>query len=200
MSGDEHVVELIRARLDESAAVKQAMQSDEDFTSTLAGVAAVIVAAFRAGRKVLLCGNGGSAADAEHIAAEFVGRFSARREPLAAIALTANTSCLTAIGNDFTFDAVFARQVRGLGNPGDVAIGISTSGEAENVVQAIDAAKARGLVTVGLTGSRGGRLSDCVDYCLRVPSDVTARIQEGHITAAHIVCEIVEQALLDHGT
>jgi len=200
MSGDAHTVELIRARLSESAAVKQAMRSDEDFTSALASVAAVIVAAFRAGRKVLLCGNGGSAADAEHIAAEFVGRFSARREPLAAIALTANTSCLTAIGNDFTFAEVFARQVRGLGEPGDVAIGISTSGDAENVVRAIDAAKDQGMVTVAFTGSRGGRLRDRVEYCLRVPSDVTARIQEGHITAAHIVCEIVEQALLDHGT
>lgn len=200
MNGDAHTVELIRARLSESAAVKQAMRSDEDFTSTLAAVAAVIVAAVRAGRKVLLCGNGGSAADAEHIAAEFVGRFSARREPLAAIALTANTSCLTAIGNDFTFDEVFARQVRGLGDPGDVAIGISTSGDAENVVRAIDAAKDQGMVTVAFTGSRGGRLRDRVEYCLRVPSDVTARIQEGHITAAHIVCEIVEQALLDHGT
>jgi D-sedoheptulose 7-phosphate isomerase len=200
MSPDAHSVDLIRARLGESAAVKQAMRSDEDFTSTLADIAAVIVAAFQAGRKVLLCGNGGSAADAEHIATEFVGRFSARREPLAAIALTANTSCLTAIGNDFTFDEVFARQVKGLGDPGDVVIGISTSGSAENVVRAIDAAKARGLVTVAFTGAKGGRLRDRVEYCLRIPSDVTPRIQEGHITAAHIVCEIVEQALLDHGT
>lgn len=199
MSDDAPSLELIRTRLTESAALGLAMRDHGDFAATLAAIASAVVAAYRVGRKVLLCGNGGSAAGAEHIATELVGRFQANREPLPAIALTGSTSCLTAIGNDFAFDEVFARQVQALGEPGDIAIGISTSGNAANVVRAMEVASGRGLVTVALTGAGGGRLLDRVDYCLRVPSDETPRVQEGHITAAHILCELVERALLQPG-
>ena len=188
-------LELIRTRLAESARLKEAMRQDADLTATVAAIAEVIVEAYGAGRKVLLCGNGGSAADSQHIAAELVGRFYVNRAPLAAEALTVNTSTVTAIGNDFSFDDVFARQIQALGQPGDVAIGISTSGNAENVKRALDTAKSLGLITVAFTGAGGGKLRDGVDYCLRVPSDDTARIQEGHITLGHIMCELIERAL-----
>jgi D-sedoheptulose 7-phosphate isomerase len=188
-------LELIRTRLGESARLKEAMRQDADLTATVAAIAEVIVEAYGAGRKVLLCGNGGSAADSQHIAAELVGRFCVNRAPLAAEALTVNTSTVTAIGNDFSFEEVFARQIQALGQPGDVAIGISTSGNAENVKRALDTAKSLGLITVAFTGAGGGKLRDGVDYCLRVPSDDAARIQEGHITVGHIMCELIERAL-----
>jgi len=188
-------IHLIQTRLAESAVVKEAMRRDDEFTSTLASIATAVVEAYRTGNKVLLFGNGGSAADAQHIAAELVGRFYKDRKPLAAVALNANTSSMSAVANDYSFAEVFEREVKALGHPGDVAIGISTSGNSENVVRALDSAKAEGLVTVALTGSSGGRLKEGVDHCLRVPSDDTARVQEGHITAGHIMCELVENAL-----
>ena len=188
-------IHLIQARLAESTVVKETMRRDDEFTSTLASIAAAVVDAYRTGNKVLLFGNGGSAADAQHIAAELVGRFYKDRKPLAAVALNANTSSMSAVANDYSFAEVFEREVKALGHPGDVAIGISTSGNSENVVRALDSAKAEGLVTVALTGSSGGRLKEGVDHCLRVPSDDTARVQEGHITAGHIMCELVENAL-----
>jgi len=188
-------IHLIQARLAESTVVKETMRRDDEFTSTLASIATAVVEAYRTGNKVLLFGNGGSAADAQHIAAELVGRFYKDRKPLAAVALNANTSSMSAVANDYSFDEVFEREVKALGHPGDVAIGISTSGNSENVVRALDSAKAEGLVTVALTGSSGGRLKEGVDHCLRVPSDDTARVQEGHITAGHIMCELVENAL-----
>lgn len=189
------IVEHIRNRLAESAAVKQQMREDAELTTTLATIAEKIVAAYRDGHKVLLCGNGGSAADSQHICAELVGKFYLTREPLAAVSLTVNTSSITAVGNDFSYDEVFVKQMKGLGLAGDVAIGISTSGNSENVILALDAARDKGLVTVAFTGDSGGRLKDRVDYCLRIPSSDTARIQEGHITAGHIMCELVEKAL-----
>jgi len=188
-------IHLIQARLAESTVVKETMRRDDEFTSTLASIATAVVEAYRTGNKVLLFGNGGSAADAQHIAAELVGRFYKDRKPLAAVALNANTSSMSAVANDYSFAEVFEREVKALGHPGDVAIGISTSGNSENVVRALDSAKAEGLVTVALTGSSGGRLKEGVDHCLRVPSDDTARVQEGHITAGHIMCELVENAL-----
>jgi len=189
--------ELIRSRLAESACLKEAMRQDAELIATVAAIADVIVEAYRAGRKLLLCGNGGSAADSQHLAAELVGRFYMNRAPLAAEALTVNTSTITAVGNDFSFDDVFARQIQALGRPGDVAIGMSTSGNAENVRRALSTAKSLGLVTVAFTGASGGKLRGDVDYCLRVPSDDTARIQEGHITVGHIMCELIERAVFD---
>ena len=161
--------------------------------------AAVIVSALSRGGKLMLFGNGGSASDAQHVAAEFVGRFQRTRVALAAIALTTDTSVLTALGNDDAFDRVFARQVEALGRPDDVALGISTSGASANVVLGLEAARARGLVTVALTGRDGGAVGRAAAIHVNVPSDVTARVQEVHRTLLHVICEIVEDELFDRG-
>lgn len=161
----------------------------------IVAIAERIVDTFQRGGKVLLCGNGGSAADAQHIAAEFVSRFRRERRGLPAMALTTDTSILTAIGNDYGYERVFARQVEALGRPGDAVIGISTSGASASVLAAMRAARDGGMATIGLTGATGGVLIGQVDLCLCVPSQNTARIQEVHITVAHVVCEIVERAL-----
>jgi D-sedoheptulose 7-phosphate isomerase len=163
-------------------------------------VARVLIDAYRAGNCLFIFGNGGSAADAQHIAAEFLGRFYIERPSMAAHALTVNTSALTAIGNDYSFDEVFARQLRGLGRRGDVAVGISTSGNALNVARALDAARDLGMVSVALTGSRGGRAREVADYWVGVPSDDTPRIQEAHIAIGHIWSALVEDALYGSGT
>lgn len=168
-------------------------------TDAMIQAAGAIQTCFRRGGKVLLFGNGGSAADAQHIAAEFVGRFAKDRNPLPAIALTTDTSALTAIGNDYGFDQVFARQVRALGKPGDVAIAISTSGRSPNVLAGVQAAKEMGLIAIGLTGGDGGELFHLADISIVVPSKDAARIQECHITIGHILCEIVESLLFSEG-
>lgn len=152
-------------------------------------------AALSAGNKVLLAGNGGSAGDAQHIAGELLSRLNYDRAPLAAIALTTDSSVMTAIGNDYGYEQIFERQVRGLGRPGDVFFGISTSGRSKNILRAIEAAKANGLVTVGFTGRSGGDMVSLCDLCLRAPSDSTPLIQQIHITAGHIICGLVEEAL-----
>jgi D-sedoheptulose 7-phosphate isomerase len=149
------------------------------------------------GRKVLVCGNGGSAADAQHVAAELVGRFTRERRAWPALALTTDTSALTAIGNDYGFERVFARQVEAHGQPGDVLIGISTSGGSPNVLAAVETARARGLATIGLTGRDGGALGRAVDVHLNVPSPSAARTQEVHITLLHVLCDLVERELVD---
>lgn len=149
--------------------------------------------ALDAGHKVLFCGNGGSAADSQHLAAELVGRFVKERRSLPAIALTTDTSILTAVANDYAYDDVFARQVEGLGQAGDVLVGISTSGNSKNVVKAVEEAKKKGLKTIAFTGQGGGRLGELCDVTVAVPSKVTARIQEMHILAGHIICELVEE-------
>jgi D-sedoheptulose 7-phosphate isomerase len=154
-----------------------------------------LIAAYRAGHKVLFFGNGGSAADAQHLAAEFLGRYLREREPLAALALHANSSALTAIGNDYGYDHVFSRQLKALAVRGDVAVGISTSGNSANVVEAMVCARSLGLVTIALTGSSGGRLRSLADILIAVPSEETPRIQECHILAGHALCDAVEQAL-----
>jgi len=146
------------------------------------------------GHKVLIFGNGGSAADAQHIAAEFVNRFKIERPPLAAIALTCDTSIITSIGNDYNFDEIFSKQIKALGNKDDIAIGLSTSGNSKNVIEAINTAKIIGLFTIGITG-RGGKLASCADLALPVESDVTARIQETHNIIGHILCELVDRIL-----
>lgn len=148
--------------------------------------------ALEKGRKILICGNGGSAADSQHMAAEFVGRFVKERQSLPALALTVDTSLLTAVGNDYGFDCVFSRQVEGLGQEGDVLIAISTSGNSANVVKAVKTAKEKGIYVIALTGENGGLLAKESDLCLAVPSQVTARIQEMHIMIIHMICEVAE--------
>jgi D-sedoheptulose 7-phosphate isomerase len=178
-----------------SIAVKELLLKSAEVVTLVAKVSALLVDAFQNGNKVLLFGNGGSAADAQHIAAEFVGRFAFDRAPLPALALNVNTSSVTAIGNDYGFDLVFSRQIEALARPGDVAVGISTSGQSPNVIQAMSTARKRGLHTVGLTGSSGRGLKDAVEYCICVPSTDTPRIQECHILIGHIISELVEQTI-----
>lgn len=183
----------IADRLLESADLKRRLAREQ--ASEIARAGAALVDAFRSGKKVLLFGNGGSAADAQHIAAEFVGHFVKERRPLPAIALSTDTSALTAIGNDYSFEDVFSRQVRALGLPGDVAIAISTSGKSANVVRAAETAREAGLRTIALTGGDGGKLASAVDLAIVVPSGVTARIQECHIAIGHVLCEYVDEEL-----
>lgn len=185
--------------------VRSALSGHQDTVQAVAALegaitaaAEVIAAAFAGEHHLLLCGNGGSAADAQHIAAEFTGRFLKERRPLPALALSTNTSGLTAIGNDYGFDEVFARQVRAHGRPGDVLLAISTSGDSANVLSAMGAARDLGMKVVGLSGP-GGRMACACDVCLSVPGDSTPRIQEGHILVAHIICGLVEDSLEDAG-
>jgi D-sedoheptulose 7-phosphate isomerase len=154
-----------------------------------------VATCFAAGHKLLIFGNGGSAADAQHIAAEFVNRFSVERKPLPALALSTDTSILTSISNDYSFDEVFSKQIKALGRKDDVALGISTSGNSKNVILAVETARDMGVYTVGLTGCGGGELSRCCDLALIVDSRATPRIQETHITAGHVLCELVDRTL-----
>jgi D-sedoheptulose 7-phosphate isomerase len=163
--------------------------------SQVAETASRMANALRDGHKVLLFGNGGSAADAQHIAAEFVGRFIPDRIPLPAISLSTDTSALTALGNDYGYQAVFSRQVQALGRAGDIAIGISTSGNSPNVLEAFDVARTLGLLTIGFTGQDGGKMNGRADILFRVPSRMTPRIQETHITLGHILCELIDREL-----
>lgn len=154
-----------------------------------------LVTAFRNGKKLLIFGNGGSAADAQHLAAEFVNRFLIDRRPLPAIALTTDSSILTSVGNDFSFDDIFVKQIQALGQAGDIALGISTSGNSPNVVKAIEQARAMGLITVALTGGHGGKLLPLADIGLNVPSSFTPHIQEAHLWAEHLVCQLVDETM-----
>ena len=176
---------------------QQNLLNDPKTIAEISSVCSAIVAAFRQGNKLILFGNGGSAADAQHIAAEFVGRFAFNRAALSAIALGVNGSCLTAIGNDYGFEQVFARQVEALGRARDVAVGISTSGNSPNILQGLATAKRMGLRTIAMTGQTGGKLRGCgdVESCICAPTDETPRIQECHILIGHVICEIVEQEL-----
>ncbi len=175
----------------ESIAVKEALLKNN--IDEIVKIAELAINCLKNGNKIILFGNGGSAADSQHIAAELVGRFQKERRGLAAIALTANTSILTAIGNDYGFEEVFSRQVEAIAKKGDLVIGISTSGKAKNVIQGINKAKTMGINTVGLTGVDGGGLAKTADTSLIVSSKVTARIQEAHIIIGHIICELVEK-------
>lgn len=176
----------------ESIRVKEA--SLEDNCDDIIALVKLLTSTLKKNKKILFFGNGGSAADSQHIAAEFIGRFQKERKSLPALALTTDTSILTALGNDYGYDIVFARQIEGLGQKGDVAIGISTSGNSKNVVEGIKKAKRKGLKTVSLTGCGGGKLGKMTDISLIVPSKNTARIQESHICMAHAVCELVEKS------
>jgi D-sedoheptulose 7-phosphate isomerase len=191
--GNQDAVARIRAVLEESARVKRDLARET--APEIAQAAEWIAAAYRSGGKTILFGNGGSAADAQHLAAEFTGRLSRDRPALPAIALTANTSELTAIGNDWGFEQVFSRLIEAQGEEGDVAIAISTSGNSPNLLTAVDEARARRLRTIALLGCGGGKLADRVDLALVVPSDDTQRIQESHITLAHAIAEVVESLL-----
>jgi D-sedoheptulose 7-phosphate isomerase len=168
---------------------------DEELAGSVERVAALIAERYRAGATLLLFGNGGSAADAQHIATELTGRYLLDRAPLAALALADNTASLTAIGNDFGFEQVFARQVRAFGRKGDVAIGLSTSGSSANVLAGLVAAREAGLATVGVTGTRGDRLAELCDHCIRIPAEQTPQIQEGTMLVLHTICELVEHDL-----
>jgi len=168
---------------------------ERELVAAILAIADRMVRTLREGGKIMLAGNGGSAADAQHIAAELVGRFVIDRAPLAAIALTTDTSALTAIGNDYSFDRVFERQVRGLGRKGDVFIAISTSGRSPNILSALEAARELGIVTVGFTGSKGAQMHALCDFILIAPSDETALIQQIHITAAHAICGLIEREM-----
>jgi len=185
----------IRQSIEASIAVKHLLLNNVEVVSAMARVSEILIEAFRKGNKPILFGNGGSAADAQHIAAEFVGRFAFDRPALPALSLSVNTSAVTAIGNDYGFEVVFARQIQALGRSGDVAIGISTSGNSPNVLQGVTVAKKMGLHTVGLTGAGGGKLKTAVDQCLCVPSNETPRIQECHILIGHIISELVEKTI-----
>jgi len=183
----------ITEALQESARTKQSVA--EGCADVIAAIAGATVAAIRSGGKIILFGNGGSAADAQHLAAELVGRFRRKRRAIPALALTTNTSIMSALGNDFGFETVFSRQIEALARQGDIVFGISTSGDSANVLEGITAAKKLGAVTVAFTGARGGRLASAADLVFKVPSDSTPRIQEAHITVGHIVCDIVESEL-----
>lgn len=191
--------DLVKDRIQRSLDVKQELLLDEGLRDLIVKVALRIVDSLRSGGKVLFFGNGGSAADAQHLAAEFTGRYLKERSPLSAVALGMNPSSLTATGNDHGFDLAFARELEALGKQGDVAVGISTSGNSRNVIRALEVAKSKSIYTVAFTGASGGLLRNVADCALRIPSEETPRIQECHILLGHILCEIVEQIMCGNG-
>ncbi|NIG54330.1 SIS domain-containing protein [Chitinophaga sp. Cy-1792] len=185
----------IANRLKASISVKEAICQDEQLLETIHQVAETITNSLKADHKILFCGNGGSAADAQHLAAEFSGRFYKDRTPLYAEALHCNSSYMTAVGNDYGYDQVYARILRGIGRPGDVLVGISTSGNSSNIIEAMKVAREQGMIVVSMTGQTGGKMKEGSDFLLNMPSTDTPRIQEAHITVGHIICEIVENNL-----
>jgi D-sedoheptulose 7-phosphate isomerase len=187
--------EYISAQIAEAQRVMAAMLADQAIQDTMAGAAQACIACMKDGGKLLLAGNGGSAADAQHIAGEFVSRFAFDRPGLPAIALTTDTSILTAIGNDYGYEKLFSRQVQAHGNKGDVFIAYSTSGKSPNILAALAEARKLGLVCIGLTGNRGGPMREMCDFTFEVPSGDTPKIQEGHLVLGHILCGLIENAL-----
>ena len=185
----------IRNIIQASIDTKQKLLADPTLIETIEKVTALTAQAFRNGNKVLFCGNGGSAADAQHLAAEFSGRFYTDRDPLPSEALHCNSSYMTAVANDYGYDVVYSRIVKGTGKPGDVLIALSTSGNSVNIINAIEQAKNLGMITVGLTGETGGKMRNICDHLVNVPSSDTPRIQESHIMVGHIICQLVEQEL-----
>jgi D-sedoheptulose 7-phosphate isomerase len=186
---------LLRDRIRRSIELKQALLNDEHFQQLIIQAAMRIVESFERGGKVFFFGNGGSAADSQHLAAEFTGRFLKERRALPALALSVNTSSLTAIGNDYGFENVFARQLEALGKEGDVAVGLSTSGNSPNVIRALEAAKSKSIFSVALAGKSGGAMKNITDCTICIPSDETPRIQECHILTGHLICELVEEVM-----
>ena len=192
---DPSVNDMVAVHFRRSCETLERAANDESLRAAIYKISDTITAAFRAGHKLLIAGNGGSAGDAQHIAGEFLSRLNFDRNPLPAIALTTDTSVLTAIGNDYGFDKVFERQVRGLGRAGDVFIAISTSGSSPNIVASLKAARDIGMITIGFTGNRKAAMTDLCDHCLLAPSPETPLIQQIHIVAAHAICGIVERDL-----
>jgi len=188
-------IDIVRNTITESIRVKQTLLEDAGAIGHIVTAAEKCIDAFRHGNKLLLAGNGGSAADAQHIAAEIVSRFDFDRPGLPAIALTTDTSMLTAISNDYGYEALFRRQLEANGRQGDVFIGISTSGNSPNIVKALEKARELSIDTIGLTGATGGRMAVLCDTCILIPSTSTPRIQEAHITVGHIICGIIEETL-----
>lgn len=187
----------IKQAIQNSIQLKQNILEDSELLSKISQVSQEIINAFKNDKKVLLCGNGGSAADAQHIAAELSGRFYFDRDPLFAEALHVNTSYITAVANDYSYDEVYSRLVKAKGRAGDILIGISTSGNSKNIIKAIEVANEIGMISVGMTGETGGKMKDICKYLINVPSNDTPRIQEAHIMIGHIICEIVEKELFN---
>lgn len=190
----------IRERISSAAALKTSLLSDNVLIESVAAAGAAIIACFRNNGKVLFCGNGGSAADAQHLAAEFSGRFYYDRPPLFAEALHVNTSYVTAVANDYSYDVIYSRLVEAMGQEGDVLVGLSTSGNSANVVQAMAAARKKGMITIGFTGEGGGKMKTYCDHLLAIPSTDTPRIQECHMLLGHTICERVESEIFPRKT
>jgi D-sedoheptulose 7-phosphate isomerase len=185
----EKIKNIVKASID----VKQQVLQSEELLSTVEKIVDVMTSSLQAGGRIYFCGNGGSAADAQHLAAEFSGRFYTDRKALPAEALHCNTSYLTAVANDYSFDVIYARLIDGIGNEGDVLVGLSTSGNSGNIVKAFEVAKEKGIITVGFTGLSGGTMKSLSDHLINVPSTDTPRIQESHILIGHIICQLVEE-------
>ncbi len=185
----------ITEAIEQSIKVKQLILEDKEIIQTIEKIVDACITALKEDHKILFCGNGGSAADAQHLAAELSGRFYFDREPLASEALHVNTSFLTAVANDYSYDEVYSRMVRGMGRKGDVLIGLSTSGNSANVLKAFMAAREKGMITIGLTGETGGKMKELSDFIIRIPSVDTPRIQESHILVGHIICELIESKM-----
>lgn len=190
-------MEKIAKIISESIAVKQEILKKKDLIQTTADIASQMVKALRNGNRIYFCGNGGSAADAQHLAAEFSGRFYTDRDALPAEALHCNTSYITAVANDYSYDVVYARLIKGIGTKGDFLVGLSTSGNSGNILKAFEVARDKGIITVGFTGETGGKMKELSDYLLNVPSKDTPRIQESHIMLGHIICQLVEEQYFD---
>jgi len=189
----------IKSIIAQSVIVKQKLMADEELIAKIEEAAKAITEAFKQGHRLYLCGNGGSAADAQHLAAEFTGRFYSDRAPLPAEALHVNTSFLTAVANDYSYDQIYERAIKAHGRQGDVLIGLSTSGNSKNVLLAQEEANRRGMIVISFTGSSGGKMKETADYLFNMPSDDTPRIQESHILVGHIICQLVEEELFSKG-
>ncbi|OEW13881.1 phosphoheptose isomerase [Campylobacter sp. BCW_6876] len=195
----ENLNSYIKGHFTDSILVKEQILKDENLITLIKNASLEVIKAYKNGNKTLLAGNGGSAADAQHIAGEFVSRFYFDRPGIASIALSTDTSILTAISNDYGYENLFARQVQAQGVKGDVFIGISTSGNSKNILKALDLCKQKGIISIGLSGASGGAMNELCDYCIKVPSTCTPRIQEAHILIGHIICAIVEEELFGKG-
>lgn len=195
----EIINQYVKSHFEDSIQVKNQILQDKALIELIQKVALITTNAYKNGFKTMLAGNGGSAADAQHIAGEFVSRFYFDRPGIPSIALTTDTSILTAIGNDYGYDRLFARQVQAQGVKGDIFIGISTSGNSINIIEALKVCKEKEIISIGLTGQRGGKMADLCDYCIKVPSNCTPRIQESHIVIGHIICAIVEEEIFGKG-
>ena len=193
------MINYIKDQVKKSYETKQDIYTNEDLLNKIEAVAKLCVALYKNNKKTILAGNGGSAADAQHIAAEMVGRYGFDRPSLPSLALTTDTSALTAIGNDYGYDKVFSRQLEGMGQEGDLFIGISTSGNSQNIINAFKSAKEKNIITVALVGRDGGEMAQLADIALIVPSNATPRIQESHILIGHIICDIIEKEIFGDG-